>query len=57
MAAVLHFLMGDAELTLGSEKRSAHAGSLVHMAPGLSYGLAAKTPVAMLHFMLKAGPG
>ena len=53
MAAVLHFLKGDAELTLGSEKVSAHAGSLVHMPPGLSHGIAAITPVVMLLFMLK----
>jgi len=53
MAAVLHFLKGDAELTLGSEKVRAHAGSLVHMPPGLSHGIAAKTAVVMLLFMLK----
>lgn len=53
MAAVLHFLKGDADLTLGTEKRSAHAGSLVHMPPGLSHGIAARTPVVMLLFMLK----
>ena len=53
MAAVLHFVKGDAELTLGTEKMSAHAGSLVHMPPGLSHGITAKTPVVMLLFMLK----
>jgi quercetin dioxygenase-like cupin family protein len=53
MAAVLHFLKGEAELTLGSEKKSARAGSLVHMSPGLSHGIVAKTPVVMLLFMLK----
>jgi quercetin dioxygenase-like cupin family protein len=53
MAAVLHFLKGEAELTLGSEKRSARAGSLVHMSPGLSHGIVAKTPLVMLLLMLK----
>jgi len=53
MAAVLLFLKGEAELTLGSEKKSARAGSLVHMAAGLSHGIAAKTPVVMLLLMLK----
>jgi len=53
MAAVLLFLKGEAELTLGSEKKSARAGSLVHMAAGLSHGIAAKMPVVMLLLMLK----
>ncbi len=53
MAAVLQFLKGDAELTLGSEKRNVGAGALVHMAPGLSHGIIAKTPVVMLLLMLK----
>ena len=53
MATVLHFLKGEAELTLGGEKKNARAGSLVHMSPGLSHGIAAKTPVVMLLFMLK----
>jgi quercetin dioxygenase-like cupin family protein len=53
MAAVLHFLKGEAEVTLGSETKSAHAGSLVHMSPGLSHGIVAKTPLVMLLMMLK----
>jgi len=53
MAAVLQFLKGEAELTLGSEKRNVRAGALVHMAPGLSHGIIAKTPLVMLLFMLK----
>jgi len=53
MAAVLHFLKGEAELTLGSEKRDVRAGALVHMAPGLTHGIMAKTPLVMLLLMLK----
>jgi len=53
MAAVLQFLKGEAEVTLGSEKTNVRAGSLVHMAPGLSHGIVAKTPLVMLLFMLK----
>ncbi len=53
MAAVLHFLKGEAGLTLGSEKRDVRAGALVHMAPGLTHGIIAKTPLVMLLLMLK----
>jgi quercetin dioxygenase-like cupin family protein len=53
MAAVLHFLKGDAELTLASETRNVRAGAFVHMAPGLSHGIIAKTPLVMLLYMLK----
>ena len=52
MAAVLHFVKGEAEFKPGSEKKL-QSGSLVHMTPGLSHGIAAKTPVVMLLFMLK----
>ena len=53
MAAVLQFVKGEAELTLGNEKRIVHAGAMVHMAPGLTHGIVAKTPLVMLLFMLK----
>jgi quercetin dioxygenase-like cupin family protein len=53
MAAVLHFLKGEAELTLGNEKRDVRAGAMVHMAPGLTHGIIAKTPLVMLLLMLK----
>lgn len=53
MAAVLHFLKGEAELTLGNEKKDVRAGALVHMAPGLTHGIIAKTPLVMLLLMLK----
>jgi quercetin dioxygenase-like cupin family protein len=53
MAAVLYFVKGEAELTLGSEKMQARAGSLVHMPPQLTHGIVAKTPLVMLLLMLK----
>jgi quercetin dioxygenase-like cupin family protein len=53
MAAVLHFLKGEAELTLGTEKRNVQAGALIHMAPGLPHGIIAKTRLVMLLLMLK----
>jgi quercetin dioxygenase-like cupin family protein len=53
MAAVLQFLKGEAELTMGSEKKIVRAGSLVRMSPGLSHGIVAKTSLVMLLSMLK----
>jgi len=53
MAAILYFMRGEAELTLGAEKRNVHAGAFVHMPPHTTHGIRARTPVAMLLFMLK----
>ena len=53
MAAVLQFLRGEAELTLGGGKQVVHAGALVWMPPGLSHGIVAVTPLIMLLLMLK----
>lgn len=50
--AILHFLSGEADLTLGSEKMSAKAGTWVHMTPKLPHALRAKTPVTMLLLLL-----
>jgi len=57
MAAMLYFVKGEAEVTLGDEKdakRTVRAGAFVHMSPGLVHGILAKTPVAMVLWMLKA---
>lgn|SRR5512135_3364621 len=53
MAAVPHFLKGEAERTLGSEKKSIRAGAFAHMPPQTPHGILAKTPVARLLLMLK----
>ena len=53
MAAVLYFVSGEAELTLGTDKQTAQAGTLVHMPPKLPHGVLAKTPVVMMLLMLK----
>jgi len=53
MAAMLYFVKGDAVVMLGTEKTSAGAGALVHMAPQTPHGVLAKTPVVMILFMLK----
>jgi quercetin dioxygenase-like cupin family protein len=53
MAAILYFMRGEAELTLGAEKKKVSAGAFVHMPPQTPHGILAKTPVAMLLLMLK----
>ena len=53
MAAILYFMRGEAELTLGAEKKHVRAGAFVHMPPQTPHGILAKTPVAMLLLMLK----
>lgn len=53
MAAILYFIRGEAELTLGAEKKNVSAGAFVHMMPQTPHGILAKTPVVMLLFMRK----
>src|SRR3954465_13839297 len=50
MPAILHFLQGEAALTLGDDKHEAAAGTWVHMATGLRHSIQAKTSAA------KSGP-
>ena len=52
--AIMHFLEGEAEITLGGDSRLASAGSWVHMAPALPHSIRAKTPVVMLLSLLKS---
>jgi quercetin dioxygenase-like cupin family protein len=51
--AIMHFLSGEADVTLGSKPLAATAGTWVHMAAGLPHSIVAKTPVAMLLLLLK----
>jgi quercetin dioxygenase-like cupin family protein len=51
--AVMHFLSGEAEVTLGGQPLSARAGTWVHMAAGLSHSIAARTPTVMLLLLFK----
>ena len=53
MAAILYFMRGEAEVTLGAEKKNVSAGAFVHMPPQMPHGILARTPVAMLLLMLK----
>jgi len=53
MPAVLHFLQGEANVTLGDEAVNAKAGTWVHMPKGLRHSIQAKTPVFMLLLLMK----
>jgi mannose-6-phosphate isomerase-like protein (cupin superfamily) len=47
MPAVLHFLQGEAKLTLGDDTLEARPGTWVHMPKGLRHSIRVKTPVVM----------
>lgn len=46
--AILTFIQGEADLTLGSDSMPAQAGTWVQMEPHLPHSIRAKTPVLML---------
>lgn len=51
--AIMHFLSGEAAVTLGDRDLTATAGTWVHMASGQPHSIVAKTPVTMLLLLLK----
>jgi quercetin dioxygenase-like cupin family protein len=53
MPAILHFLQGEAQLTLGNETIEARPGTWIHMAPGLRHSIRANTPLVLLLLLLK----
>ena len=53
MPAVLHFLQGQAKLTLGDDTLEARPGTWVHMPRDLRHSIQAQTPVVMLLLLLK----
>ena len=53
MPAVLHFLRGEAKLTLGDDTVEAKPGTWVHMPKGLRHSIQAKTPGVMLLLLVK----
>ena len=52
--AMLYFVQGDADLMLGDDRQTAQAGTWVQMPPRLPHRIAARTPVVMLLWLLKA---
>jgi quercetin dioxygenase-like cupin family protein len=53
MPAVLHFLQGEARLSLGDDAVDAKPGTWVHMPKGLRHSIQAKSPVVMLLLLMK----
>ena len=51
--AILHFLNGESDVTLGTDKVTANAGTWIHMPARLSHSIRTKTPVVMLLLLLK----
>jgi len=55
MPALLQFVKGEADLTLGKDSASAVPGTCVYMRPHLPHSVHAKTPVVMLLVLMKQG--
>jgi quercetin dioxygenase-like cupin family protein len=53
MPAAIHFLRGEATVTLGDSIHEAKPGTWVHMTAGLRHSIQAKTPIVMLLILLK----
>jgi quercetin dioxygenase-like cupin family protein len=51
--AIMHFLSGQAAVTLGSQPLAAQAGTWVHMPAGLPHSIHARQPTVMLLLLLK----
>ena len=50
--AILHFLAGEADLTLGEDSKSVQSGSWAYMQPHLAHSIVAKSTVVMLLYLL-----
>jgi quercetin dioxygenase-like cupin family protein len=53
MPAILHFVRGEATLTLGGDKIEAGPGTWVHMPAMTTHSIHTKTPVVMLLLLIK----
>jgi quercetin dioxygenase-like cupin family protein len=52
-AAIMHFLRGEADVSVGADEISANAGTWIHMAAQLPHSIRAKAPVILLLLLLK----
>lgn len=50
--AILHFLEGEARLTLGEDEKTAVPGTWVHMTPHLPHSVVAESRLVMLLILL-----
>lgn len=53
--ALLHFLSGEADVTLGEEAMQAGPNTFIYMSAHLPHSIVARTKVAMLLILLEAG--
>lgn len=53
--AVLHFLRGEADVTLGPDAVDARAGTWIHMPAALPHSIRARTPVLMMLLVFQPG--
>lgn len=51
--AIMHFISGEADITVGQQKQKARAGTWVWMPAKMPHSIVAKTPVVMLLTMFK----
>ena len=51
--AIMHFLRGEADVTLGSDQLAASAGTWIHMPAQLPHSIQTKTPAVMLLLLIK----
>jgi quercetin dioxygenase-like cupin family protein len=54
MPAIMHFLCGEAEVTLGADRVDAKGGTWIHMPAQLPHSIRATSPVTMLLLLLKS---
>ncbi len=54
MPAIMHFLEGEARVTLGPDKIDAGPGTWVHMPALLPHSISTRSPVTMLLTLLKS---
>jgi quercetin dioxygenase-like cupin family protein len=51
--AIMHFLSGEAAVTLADESFIATPGTWIHMAAGLAHSISARSPTVMLLLLLQ----
>jgi quercetin dioxygenase-like cupin family protein len=55
--AIMHFLSGEAEVTLAGDLVTARGGTWIHMPPQTPHAIRAKTPLTLLLLLLKQPAG